>query len=215
MKNAKKNNQVVAEQVVAKKSAETKPVEKKSKTPAPAKTEKAKKPIEKAVKVAKKSSAKTTAKTAKTTAKTEKTAKKAEKKPEVSILDKLFPTVIDLEGEKLERCAMVNSYSDFKKLFEGAEESGASVFVACNWPKKFAKDYYESYRVPMPKGGFENNLDIFEVQFFQQTVDRALVVSVLTEAICTIHAEDVSRNEDGIIIIYDVECEVYISRPAE
>ena len=209
MKNAKKNNQVVvAEQVVAKKSAETKPVEKKSKTPAPAKTEKAKKPIEKAVKVAKKSSAKTTAKTAKT-------AKKAEKKPEVSILDKLFPTTIDLEGEKLERCAMVNSYSDFKKLFEGAEESGASVFVACNWPKKFAKDYELSYGVSMPKGGFENNLDIFEVQFFQQTVDRALVVSVLTEAICTIHAEDVSRNEDGIIVIYDVECEVYISRPAE
>ena len=204
MKNAKKNNQVVvAEQVVAKK-----PVEKKSKTSAPAKTDKAKKPIEKAVKVAKKSSAKTTAKT-------EKTAKKAEKKPEVSILDKLFPTVIDLEGEKLERCATVNSYSDFKKLFEGAEESGASVFVACNWPKKFAKDYKASYGVSMPKGGFENNLDIFEVQFFQQTVDRALVVSVLTEAICTIHAEDVSRNEDGIIVIYDVECEVYISRPAE
>lgn len=209
MKNAKKNNQVVvAEQVVAKKSAETKPVEKKSKTPAPAKTEKAKKPIEKAVKVAKKSPAKTAKKA-------EKPAKKAEKKPEVSILDKLFPTVIDLEGEKLERCATVNSYSDFKKLFEGAEESGASVFVACNWPKKFAKDYKASYGVSMPKEGFKNNLDIFEVQFFQQTVDRALVVSVLTEAICTIHAEDVSRNEDGIIVIYDVECEVYISRPAE
>lgn len=205
MKNAKKNNQVVvAEQdvVVEKKSAKksTKPVEKSTKTPA-----KKTKPVEKSVKVK-------TAKKTKASGETTTKSAKSEKKPQVSVYDKLFPAHIDLEGEALDRCGHINSFGEFRKLFEDAEESGRSVFVACYWPKKYAKDYEASYNVRMPKSGFKDNLDICEVQFFQQTIERALAVSVLSEAICTIHAEDVVRNEDGIIIVNDVECEFYITR---
>lgn len=200
MKNAKKNNQVVVEQVVA--EVAKKSTKKSTKTSA-----KQAKPVEKSVKV------KTAKKSTKTAGET--TTKSAKKPQAISAYDKLFPAHLDLEGETLERCGHINSYGDFKKLFEDAEESGASVFVACCWPKKYAKDYEASYGVPMPKSGFKNNLDILEVQFFQQTVDRALVVSVLTEAICTFHAEDIVRNEDTIIVVSDVECEFYIARPAE
>lgn len=202
-KNAKNNAEVaVVEETkkkVAKKTAEKKPVEKSVKKTSAKTAEKKtseKKPVEKAVKIAKK---------IKTTEKVEKPVEK------VSKLDKIFPTEINIEGEILTRRNDIDSWEAFQKLFEEESEAGNSVFLVDQWLKKSAKDYEANYYVKMPKSGFDNNLDVNEVQFFQQTVKRCLTVSLYTEAISTMHAEDFVRDEEGMIVVFGIPCEVYVT----
>lgn len=213
-KNTKKNAEVVVEETkkVAKKTAEKKPVEKSTKKTSAKTAEKKtseKKPVEKAVKIAKKTKA-----TEKPVAE-KKTTKKAEKKPAVetvSKLDKMFPKTLDIEGEEIIR-SDVNTWDSLKKLFDEATEAGKSVFFAVYWPKKFKKEYEGSFAVKFPKNGFENDLDVVEVQFFQQTYERCLVVSLYTEAISITSMEDLSVDEEtGITFIGQAEAGIYVSK---
>lgn len=210
-KNTKKNAEVVVEETkkkVTKKTAE-KPVEKSTKKTSAKTAEKKtseKKPVEKAVKIAKKTKA-----TEKPVAE-KKTTKKAEKPEKVSKIDKMFPKTLDIEGEEIIR-SDVNTWDSLKKLFDEATEAGKSVFFAVYWPKKFKKEYEGSFAVKFPKNGFENDLDVVEVQFFQQTYERCLVVSLYTEAISITSMEDLSVDEEtGITFIGQAEAGIYVSK---
>lgn len=214
-KNTKNAEVAVVEETkkVAKKTAEKKPVEKSTKKTSAKTAEKKtseKKPIEKAVKIAKKT------KVTEKTVVDEKTTKKAEKKPaveKVSKRDKMFPKTLDIEGENIIR-SDVNSWDAFKKLFDEASEAGKSVYIAVYWPKKFKKEYaLGDDKIKFPKDGFPNDLDISEVQFFKQTIERCVAISLYTEAMLAVNDDDMIRSdEDGIIYLTTAESEVYVTK---
>ena len=164
-----------------------------------------KKPVENAVKkVAKKKPA---------PAKDETPVEKQEaKKEEVSARDKMFPVNLTLEdGTELTRWD-VKSWGVLKKGFEKAQQTEGSIFVAVNYPKKYRKDYIASYAVNMPKEGFPNNLDLMEVMFIQQTVDRLVGLSIYTEALGLVYAEEVeSRTKEGWFALNGAETEIYFA----
>ena len=164
-----------------------------------------KKPVEKAVKkVAKKKPA---------PAKDETPIEKQEaKKEEVSARDKMFPVNLTLEDGTVLTRWDVSSWGVLKKGFEKAQQSEGSIFVAVNYPKKYRKDYITSYAVNMPKEGFPNNLDLLEVMFIQQTVDRLVGLSIYTEALGLVYAEEVeSRTKEGWFDLNGAETEIYFA----
>lgn len=164
-----------------------------------------KKPVEKAVKkVAKKKPA---------PAKDETPIEKQEaKKEEVSARDKMFPVNLTLEDGTVLTRWDVSSWGVLKKGFEKAQQTEGSIFVAVNYPKKYRKDYITSYAVNMPKEGFPNNLDLLEVMFIQQTVDRLVGLSIYTEALGLVYAEEVeSRTKEGWFDLNGAETEIYFA----
>ena len=164
-----------------------------------------KKPVEKAVKkVAKKKPA---------PAKDETPVEKQEaKKEEVSARDKMFPVNLTLEDGTVLTRWDVSSWGVLKKGFEKAQQTEGSIFVAVNYPKKYRKDYITSYAVNMPKEGFPNNLDLLEVMFIQQTVDRLVGLSIYTEALGLVYAEEVeSRTKEGWFDLNGAETEIYFA----
>ena len=164
-----------------------------------------KKPVEKAVtKVAKKKPA---------PAKDETPVEKQEaKKEEVSARDKMFPVNLTLEDGTVLTRWDVKSWEALKKGFEKAQQTEGSIFVAVNYPKKYRKDYITSYAVNMPKEGFPNNLDLMEVMFLQQTIDRLVGLSIYTEALGLVYAEEVeSRTKEGWFDLNGAETEIYFA----
>ena len=164
-----------------------------------------KKPVEKAVKkVAKKKPA---------PAKDETPVEKQEaKKEEVSARDKMFPVNLTLEDGTVLTRWDVKSWGALKKGFEKAQQTEGSIFVAVNYPKKYRKDYITSYAVNMPKEGFPNNLDLMEVMFLQQTIDRLVGLSIYTEALGLVYAEEVeSRTKEGWFDLNGAETEIYFA----
>ena len=181
----------------SKKSSDKKPVEKALKVTKkvikkaeeqveekkPAEAEKAEKPVEeknhveaKKAPVAKKAPAIKKA-----------TAKKAEKKAEKeeNPMDKFFPKTIEVEGTKFSR-VQISSWEEFKTFVEACQGEGSThVVIACNWPKKYKKDYDANNQGEklFPKDGFEHDLDLLEVLMLQQTRETAITVSILTEAV--------------------------------
>ena len=112
------------------------------------------------------------------------TAKKAEKEKE-NPMDKFFPKTIEVEGTEFNR-VQISSWEEFKTFVEACQEEGSNhVVIACNWPKKYKKDYDANNQGEklFPKDGFERDLDLQEVLMLQQTRETAITVSILTEAV--------------------------------
>ena len=64
----------------------------------------------------------------------------------------------------------------------------------------------------MPKEGFPNNLDLMEVMFLQQTIDRLVGLSIYTEALGLVYAEEVEcRTKEGWFDLNGAETEIYFA----
>lgn len=184
----------------ATKKSEPKQAETKKKT---SKKSEAKKPVEDSLKKpAKKSPAK-------------KSGEK--KKPEVSNRDKMFPKEFEMDGYNFIRVDGIKNYGDLKKLIDNADEENG-VCVAVNWPaemcvpqgKKKLSLYEANNFVPAPEDGFEHDLDIYNVLFYQQAIERCLSVSIVTEAIGVFREEYFKRDaEEGWFVANDAPFEVY------
>ena len=167
----------------SKKSSVKKPVEKALKVTKKAtkKAEKVEEPKVEEPKAEPKKPAKKTATKASATKKA--TAKKAEKKE--NPMDKFFPETIEVEGTEFSR-VQISSWEEFKHFVEACQEEGSNhVVIACNWPKKYKKEYDANNQGEklFPKDGFEYDLDLQEVLMLQQTRETAITVSILTEAV--------------------------------
>ena len=162
----KKNAKVMSKEELVEKLA----VEQEEKAVKKSKKSSAKKPVEKALKVTKKATKKAT-------------AKKAEKKE--NPMDKFFPETIEVEGTEFNR-VQISSWEEFKHFVEACQGEGSNhVVIACNWPKKYKKEYDANNQGEklFPKDGFEYDLDLQEVLMLQQTRETAITVSILTEAV--------------------------------
>ena len=193
----------------------------------------AKKPVEKALKVTRKTTKKAEkveqpkaeepkaepkkeakkAVTRKTPAK-KATVKKAEKKE--NPMDKMFPKTIEVEGTTFERHEELTSWEDFKSFTEKNFSTGVHTVVASNWPKKFAKDYNNNCGMKLfPKEGFAYDLDLNEVLIAQQTIERVITVSILTESAGFFSEEDFELTEFGYFMANAMPFMVYTYEDAE
>ena len=193
----------------------------------------AKKPVEKALKVTRKTTKKAekveqpeaeepkaepkkeVKKTATKKAPVKKTtAKKVEKKE--NPMDKMFPKTIEVEGTTFERHEELTSWEDFKAFTEKNFSTGVHTVVASNWPKKFAKDYNNNCGMKLfPKEGFAYDLDLNEVLIAQQTIERVITVSILTESAGFFSEEDFELTEFGYFMTNAMPFMVYTYEDAE
>lgn len=193
----------------------------------------AKKPVEKALKVTRKTTEKAgkveqpkaeepkaepkkeVKKTATKKAPVKKTTvKKAEKKD--NPMDKMFPKTIEVEGTTFERHEELTSWEDFKSFTEKNFSTGVHTVVASNWPKKFAKDYNNNCGMKLfPKEGFAYDLDLNEVLIAQQTIERVITVSILTESAGFFSEEDFELTEFGYFMTNTMPFMVYTYEDAE
>ena len=227
---ATKKNVMTKEEIIEEKAVKTskssakKPVEKavkKSKSSA-------KKPVEKALKVTKKATKKaeeqveekkpakkTVAK--KTTAKKTVT-KKATAKKEENPMDKLFPKELEVDGTKFARVQIIKSWDEFKEFVTACQsEGGFHVVLACNWPKKYRKEYNENNHGDklFPKDGFEHDLDLQEVLMLQQTRETVITVSVITESVVLFREEYFELTDFGYFMINGMPFMVYTYSDAD
>ena len=185
----------------------------------------AKKPVEKALKVTKKATkkaeeqveekkpAKKTA-TSKTPAK-KATAEKAEKKE--NPMDKFFPETIEVDGTKFNR-VQIKSWEEFKEFVTTCQSEGSlHVVIACNWPKKYKKEYNANNQGEklFPKDGFEYDLDLQEVLMLQQTRETAITVSILTESVILFREEYFDLTDFGYFLENGMPFMVYTYKDAE
>lgn len=188
----------------------------------------AKKPVEKALKVTRKTTKKAekveepkaepkkeVKKTVTKKAPAKKTTvKKAEKKE--NPMDKMFPKTIEVEGTTFERHEELTSWEDFKAFTEKNFSTGVHTVVASNWPKKFAKDYNNNCGMKLfPKEGFAYDLDLNEVLIAQQTIERVITVSILTESAGFFSEEDFELTEFGYFMTNAMPFMVYTYEDAE
>ena len=142
------------------------------------------------------------------------TMKKAEKKE--NPMDKVFPKTIEVEGTTFERHEELTSWEDFKSFTEKNFSTGVHTVVASNWPKKFAKDYNNNCGMKLfPKGGFVYDLDLNEVLIAQQTIERVITVSILTESAGFFSEEDFELTEFGCFMTNSMPFMVYTYEAAE
>ena len=188
----------------------------------------AKKPVEKALKVTKKAAKKaeeqkpTGAKAPKKTVAKKTTAKKtvtkkATAKKEENPMDKLFPKELEVDGTKFGRVQM-KSWEEFKDFVTTCQSEGSfHVVLACNWPKKYKKDYDENnYGDKLfPKDGFEHDLDLQEVLMLQQTRETVITVSVITESVVLFREEYFELTDFGYFMINGMPFMVYIYSNAD
>ena len=213
----KKNAKVMSKEELVEKLEEEKAVKKSKKSST-------KKPVEKALKVTKKTtkkakeqveekkSAKKTVAKKVSTKKT--TAKKAEKKE--NPMNKMFPASIEVEGTTFERHEELTSWEDFKAFTEENFAKGIHTVVASNWPKKFAKDYNNNCGMKLfPKEGFDYDLDLNEVLIAQQTIERVITVSILTESAGFFNEEDFELTDFGYFMTNAMPFMVYTYEDAE
>ena len=141
--------------------------------------------------------------------------KKAEKKE--NPMDKMFPKTIEVEGTTFERHEELTSWEDFKALTEDNFAKGIHTVVASNWPKKFAKDYNNNCGMKLfPKEGFAYDLDLNEVLIAQQTIERVITVSILTESAGFFSEEDFSNlTEFGYFMTNEMPFCVYTYEDVE
>ena len=140
--------------------------------------------------------------------------KKAEKKE--NPMDKMFPKTIEVEGTTFERHEELTSWEDFKALTEDNFAKGIHTVVASNWPKKFAKDYNNNCGMKLfPKEGFAYDLDLNEVLIAQQTIERVITVSILTESAGFFSEEDFGLTEFGYFMTNAMPFMVYTYEDAE
>lgn len=140
--------------------------------------------------------------------------KKAEKKE--NPMDKMFPKTIEVEGTTFERHEELTSWEDFKALTEDNFAKGIHTVVASNWPKKFAKDYNNNCGMKLfPKEGFAYDLDLNEVLIAQQTIERVITVSILTESAGFFSEEDFGLTEFGYFMTNEMPFCVYTYEDAE
>lgn len=196
------------------------------------KTTAKKKPVEKALKVTKKATNKKAEsqvekpkaeeakaeKPKKQVAKT--TAKKpATKKPELkeSPLNKFFPASVEVEGIAFERHEEVKDWETFKHFTEAMQNAGNHVVLACNWPKKFKKQYDDNSQGDklFPKDGFEYDLDFNEVLMLQQTREVVITVSILTEQVIIFKDEDFQMTDFDYFLCNGMPFMVYTYTDAE
>ena len=181
----------------------------------------AKKPVEKALKVTKKAEeqveekkpAKKTA-TSKTPAK-KATVKKAEKKE--NPMDKFFPETIEVEGTKFNR-VQIKSWEEFKEFVTTCQSEGSlHVVIACNWPKKYKKEYDTNNQGEklFPKDGFEYDLDLQEVIMLQQTRETAITVSIITESVILFREDYFELTDFGYFMTNGMPFMVYTYEDAE
>lgn len=192
----------------ATKTADTKKSDKKQGTKAKttAKKSEAKKPVEDSLK-----------KPSKTSKKSE-TAKKSDKKkkPEISERDKMFPAEFEMDDYSFKRVDGVKTYEDVKKLIDHIDDENG-VCVAVNWPadmcvpqgKKKMSLYEANNYVPAPEDGFEYDLDILNVLFYQQAVERFLSVSIVTEAVGLFYKNYFKRTDEGWFEANEAPFEIY------
>lgn len=142
------------------------------------------------------------------------TVKKAEKKE--NPMDKMFPKTIEVEGTTFERHEELTSWEDFKSFTEKNFSTGVHTVVASNWPKKFAKDYNNNCGMKLfPKEGFAYDLDLNEVLIAQQTIERVITVSILTESAGFFSEEDFELTEFGYFMTNAMPFMVYTYEDAE
>ena len=142
------------------------------------------------------------------------TVKKAEKKE--NPMDKMFPKTIEVEGTTFERHEELTSWEDFKAFTEKNFSTGVHTVVASNWPKKFAKDYNNNCGMKLfPKEGFAYDLDLNEVLIAQQTIERVITVSILTESAGFFSEEDFELTEFGYFMTNYMPFMVYTYKHAE
>lgn len=142
------------------------------------------------------------------------TVKKAEKKE--NPMDKMFPKTIEVEGTTFERHEELTSWEDFKAFTEKNFSTGVHTVVASNWPKKFAKDYNNNCGMKLfPKEGFAYDLDLNEVLITQQTIERVITVSILTESAGFFSEEDFELTEFGYFMANAMPFMVYTYEDAE
>ena len=140
--------------------------------------------------------------------------KKAEKKE--NPMDKMFPKTIEVEGTTFERHEELTSWEDFKSFTEKNFSTGVHTVVASNWPKKFAKDYNNNCGMKLfPKEGFAYDLDLNEVLIAQQTIERVITVSILTESAGFFSEEDFELTEFGYFMANAMPFMVYTYEDAE
>lgn len=193
----------------------------------------AKKPVEKALKVTRKTTKKAekveqpkaeepkaepkkeVKKTATKKAPVKKTTEKKVEKKE-NPMDKMFPKTIEVEGTTFERHEELTSWEDFKAFTEKNFSTGVHTVVASNWPKKFAKDYNNNCGMKLfPKEGFAYDLDLNEVLIAQQTIERVITVSILTESAGFFSEEDFELTEFGYFMTNAMPFMVYTYEDAE
>ena len=201
----KKNAKVMSKEELVEKLV----VEQEEKAVKKSKKSSAKKPVEKALKVTKKATKKaeeqveekkpakkTVAKKVSATKKA--TAKKAEENP----MDKFFPETIEVEGTEFNR-VQISSWEEFKHFVEACQGEGSNhVVIACNWPKKYKKEYDANNQGEklFPKDGFEYDLDLQEVLMLQQTRETAITVSILTESVILFREEYFELTDFGYFL---------------
>ena len=189
----------------------------------------AKKPIEKALKVTKKATKKAEkveqpkaepkkevkkTVTSKTPVK-KTTAKKAEK--EENPMDKFFPETIEVDGTKFNR-VQIKSWEEFKEFVTTCQSEGSlHVVIACNWSKKYKKEYDENNQGEklFPKDGFEYDLDLQEVIMLQQTRETAITVSIITESVILFREDYFELTDFGYFMINAMPFMVYTYEDAE
>lgn len=185
----------------------------------------AKKPVEKALKVMKKATEKAeeqveekkpAKKTVAKSSATKKTvAKKAEKKE--NPMDKFFPETIEVEGTEFNR-VQIKSWEEFKEFVTTCQEEGSNhVVIACNWPKKYKKEYDANNQGEklFPKDGFEHDLDLQEVLMLQQTRETAITVSILTESVILFREDYFELTDFGYFMTNAMPFMVYTYEDAE
>lgn len=145
---------------------------------------------------------------AKTTAK-KPAPKKAE--PKESPLDKFFPASVEVDGIAFERHEEVKDWETFKHFTEAMQNAGNHVVLACNWPKKYKKQYDANSQGDklFPKDGFEYDLDFNEVLMVQQTREAIITVSVLTEQVIIFKDEDFQMTDFGYFLCNGMPFTVY------
>ena len=193
----KKNAKVMSKEELVEKLV----VEQEEKAVKKSKKSSAKKPVEKALKVTKKATKKAEKveqpKAEEPKAEPKKPAKKTAKKTPApkkeNPMDKMFPASIEVEGTTFERHEELTSWEEFKHFAEAMMNAGTRVVIASNWPKKFAKDYNNNCGMKLyPKEGFAYDLDLNEVLIAQQTIERVITVSILTESAGFFSEEDLT-----------------------
>lgn len=181
----------------------------------------AKKPVEKALKVTKKATKKAEEHVEekkpakKTVAKSSATKKTVAKKE--NPMDKFFPASIEVDGTKFSR-VQIKSWEDFKTFVKACQDEGSlHVVIACNWPKKYKKEYDANNQGEklFPKNGFEYDLDLQEVLMLQQTRETAITVSIITESVILFREDYFELTDFGYFMTNGMPFMVYTYEDAE
>jgi hypothetical protein len=105
--------------------------------------------------------------------------------------------------------AQPDKYTTMKEIAE-AVNSGKNLVFACHWTKKQIGEfnYAQTFDVKVPRDGFENDLDLLQLTYVCETVNKLYALSTDTEAMFKLDEEDFIKI-DGIRYSNGMEFEVY------